>query len=166
MASNTVTAKVTDVGTNPRRLAVSPDGAKVYVTNEGSNNVSVIDASTNKVIGSVNVGMNPYGIAVTPDGKKVYVANSRNSSASVIDTAQNQVLATLNVGNGPNGVALAKSNFPLSGTGNAINDDPKPEPTQSSNISGNGNTKTPCFEIGYGVISLLAVFLYKTSIKK
>lgn len=158
LTSNTVTAKVTDVGINPRRLAVSPDGAKVYVTNEGSNNVSVIDTSTNKVIATVNVGTNPYGIAVTPDGKKVYVANSRSSNVSIFDTAQNEVMATLNVGNGSNGVAFGKSNFSLSETGNAINVNQKSEPNKSSNSSGNGNTKTPCFEIGYGIISLLAVF--------
>jgi len=106
VASNKVTDKVEDVGTNPSRLAVSPDGTKVYVTNKGSNNVSVIDASTNKVIATVNVGINPYGIAVTPDGKKVYVANSHSNNVSVIDTDLNEVTSTLNVGNGPIGVTI------------------------------------------------------------
>jgi YVTN family beta-propeller protein len=158
VANNTVTARVTGVGTNPSRVAVSPDGSKVYVTNKGSNNVSVIDASTNKVIATVNVGINPYGIAVTPDGKKVYVVNSHSNNVSVIDTALNEVTATLNVGNGPIEIAFGKSNVPSSETKNAVDVEPKSELTQSSNTSGKGNTKTPCFEIGHGIISLLAVF--------
>ena len=41
-------------------------GTKVYVANEGSNNVSVIDTVTNGVMATVNVGINPRGVAVTP----------------------------------------------------------------------------------------------------
>jgi ABC-type sulfate/molybdate transport systems ATPase subunit len=37
----------------------------------------------------------------------------------------------------------------------------KPEQTQSSNTSGKENTKTPGFEALFGIVSLLAVFLYK-----
>ena len=160
VASNTVTAKAA-VGGNPGRVAVSPDGARVYVTNEGSNSVSVIDTSTNNVIATVNVGINPNGIAVTPDGKKVYVANHYSNNISVIDTALNKVTATLNVGNGPTGVALGKLNVTSSETGNATNIKPNSKPAQSPNTCGTGNTKTPCFEVVYGIVSLLAVFCIK-----
>jgi hypothetical protein len=34
-------------------------------------------------------------------------------------------------------------------------------PTQSSNTSGKGSTKTPGFEVVRGIVSLLAVFLHK-----
>ena len=66
-----------------------------YITNYDSNNISVIDTATNKVIGTVNVGSFPLGIAVNPDGKKVYVTNSGGDSTnftgtvSVINTATN-----------------------------------------------------------------------------
>lgn len=161
VASNEVTAKVAAVGSNPGRVAVSPDGARVYVTNEGSNNVSVIDTSTNNVIATVNVGINPNGIAVTPDGKKVYVANHYSNNVSVIDTALNKVTATLNVENGSTGVALGKLNVTSSETENVTNINPSSEPTKSPNTSGTVNTKTPCFEVVYGIVSLLAVFCIK-----
>ena len=48
---------------------------KVYVTNAGSNNVSVVDTATNTVTATVPVGDGPGDVAVTPDGTKVYVAN-------------------------------------------------------------------------------------------
>ena len=96
----TVTATVT-VGSYPWGVAVSPDGTKVYVTNHGNNNVSVIDTATNTVTATVNVGSYPNGVAVNPDGTKVYVANPGSNTVSVIDTATNTVTATVNVGNSP-----------------------------------------------------------------
>src|SRR5437867_3620938 len=50
-------------------------GLHVYVTNEASGDVSVIDAVTDRVIQTITVGKRPRGIQVSPDGK-VYVALS------------------------------------------------------------------------------------------
>jgi len=36
----------TPVGTNPDRVAVTPDGTKVYVANAGSNNIYSINSAT------------------------------------------------------------------------------------------------------------------------
>lgn len=61
-----------------------------YVTQSGSNDVAVIDTSTNTVIvPSIGVGTNPEGIAITPDGTRAYVANRSSSNVSVIDTSTN-----------------------------------------------------------------------------
>jgi YVTN family beta-propeller protein len=106
--TNTVIATI-PVGMFPMGVAVSPDGRKVYVTNETSNNVSVISTFTNRVIGSaIPVGTHPVGVAVSPDGRKVYVTNTSTSSynVSVIDTAKNRVTATIPVGQLPLGVAV------------------------------------------------------------
>ncbi len=46
-----------------------------YITNDFSNNVSVIDIATNTVTATVNVESFPYGVAVKPDGRNVYVTN-------------------------------------------------------------------------------------------
>jgi YVTN family beta-propeller protein len=56
------------VGTYPNGVAVSPNGAKVYVTNGFSNTVSVIDAATNKVTSNIPVGPNPFGIVIASVG--------------------------------------------------------------------------------------------------
>jgi YVTN family beta-propeller protein len=88
-------------GNYPYGVAVSPDGTKVYVTNEGSNTVSVIDTATNNVTASVPVGINPQGIAVTPEGTEVYVVNSNDNTISVIDTVTDNVTATVPVGSNP-----------------------------------------------------------------
>jgi YVTN family beta-propeller protein len=49
---------------------------QIFVSNEKSNDVTVIDGGTNKVAGTVPVGKRPRGIHVSPDGKTVYVAVS------------------------------------------------------------------------------------------
>ena len=71
-----------------------------YVTNGISNDVTVIDASTNTVvIQSIPVGKSPnQGVAITPDGKWVYVANVLSGNVSVISTLTNTVATTITVG--------------------------------------------------------------------
>ncbi len=65
----------------------------VYVTNEDSNNVSVINRQTGKVVSTVMVGRRPRGIAtgMQKDRLKIYVANSASNSVSVIDPTLNKV---------------------------------------------------------------------------
>jgi len=77
-----------------------------YITNYGSNEVSVINTATNRVTATIPVGAGPEGIVITPDGTKVYVANYEDGTISVIDTASNNVTATVSVGSGPWGVAV------------------------------------------------------------
>jgi len=66
-----------------------------YVTNSGSNTVSVIDTATNSVLATIAVETQPMGIAVTPDGKRLYVANKASNSISVVDVAHRTVSATI-----------------------------------------------------------------------
>ncbi|HEV8217164.1 MAG TPA: hypothetical protein VGP95_15055, partial [Gemmatimonadaceae bacterium] len=44
----------------------------VFVSNEASHDVSVIDATTNKVVATIPVGARARGIHVSPDGRRVY----------------------------------------------------------------------------------------------
>ncbi|MGW8955883.1 hypothetical protein ACWGRH_38945, partial [Streptomyces sp. NPDC055709] len=52
------------VGNTPRAVAVTPDGAFVYVTNEGSDDVSVVDSGTNTVTATIPVGDEPLAVAI------------------------------------------------------------------------------------------------------
>jgi YVTN family beta-propeller protein/parallel beta-helix repeat protein len=85
---------------------VNPEGTHVYVSNEISNNVSVIDTSSNTVTDTVIVESSPYGVAVNPAGTHVYVSNYGSNNVSVIDTSNNTVTATVAVGTNPHGVAV------------------------------------------------------------
>jgi YVTN family beta-propeller protein len=95
------------VGDEPWCVAITPDGAKVFVTNMASGTVSVINAGTRRVVATIKVGTEPFGCALTPDGKRLYVANQSSDSVSVIDTRGNYVVTTIwNVGPKPHGVAI------------------------------------------------------------
>jgi YVTN family beta-propeller protein len=77
-----------------------------YITNSSSNNVSVIDTSSNAVVATVPVGNGPSGVAVNSSGTRVYVANTNSNTISVINTATNTVIATIGPVSGPIGVAV------------------------------------------------------------
>jgi YVTN family beta-propeller protein len=53
-----------------------PKGPRVYVSNETSGDVTVIDLASNKAVATVKVGKRPRGIQHSPDGKTIYVALS------------------------------------------------------------------------------------------
>jgi YVTN family beta-propeller protein len=90
------TAPVVSAGTGPF----------AYITNAGSNTVSVIDSASNTVVATVAVGTTPIGVAVNPAGTRAYVANAGSNTVSVIETATNTVVATVAVGAYPYGVAV------------------------------------------------------------
>src|SRR3546814_2678282 len=58
-----------------------------YITNQGSNDVSVIDVKTDKVIATIPVGKSPVGIAIAPKFSRAFVSNVDGRSISVIDTS-------------------------------------------------------------------------------
>jgi len=93
-------------------VAVSPDGAHLYVTNQSDNAVTVINTATNNVTETVAVGALPFGVAVSPDGAHAYVTNTYGNTVSVIDTnssspTYNTVTVTIPVGTYPYGVAVS-----------------------------------------------------------
>jgi YVTN family beta-propeller protein len=64
-ATSTVAGAVT-VGKTPHWVGQSSDGTVAYVTNEGSNDVSVVQLPTRKVIATIPVGNAPRKVAVQP----------------------------------------------------------------------------------------------------
>jgi YVTN family beta-propeller protein len=72
-----------------------------YVTNGGSNTVSIFDVVNLRLNRELPVGMNPTGVTANPKRNEVYVVNSggsqTNGSISIIDTEKNTVAATIPV---------------------------------------------------------------------
>lgn len=66
------------VGTEP--IGVAFDGANIWVTNYGSNNVTKLRASDGGVLGTFSVGTHPYGVAF--DGANIWVANSGGNNVT------------------------------------------------------------------------------------
>ncbi len=70
----------------PYAAVISEDGARLYVSNWGSDTVSVIDTAANKVLSSISVGDNPNDLLLTADGR-LFVACAQDNTVWVIDTA-------------------------------------------------------------------------------
>ena len=73
--SYTVTATI-GTGSYPWGVGVDPSTDTVYVANEGSNSVSVIDGATNTVTATISVGSFPTGVGVDPTTDTIYVSNN------------------------------------------------------------------------------------------
>ena len=94
------------VGDKPEQVAVNPAGILVYVTNFGSDSVSVFDTASNTVTATITGFSGPAGVVVNPAGTYAYVTNFDGNSVSVFNTATNTVTATIVVGANPEWVAV------------------------------------------------------------
>lgn len=88
---------------------------RVYTADQTSNTVSVIDPSTNKLLGVIKLGdpvpgaLSPlykgqllvHGLGYSPDSKTLAVVSIASNSVTLIDTATNKVKGTVYVGRSP-----------------------------------------------------------------
>jgi YVTN family beta-propeller protein len=103
--SQTVVATI-PVGFSPFIVAANPRTNQVYVTNQGSNSMSVIDGSLNQVVATVKFigAFVPYGVAVNPFTNRIYVAGGH--WLYVVDGNTNAVVRQIRVGTGADRVAV------------------------------------------------------------
>src|SRR6516225_4126374 len=98
----------------------------VFVSNERSGDVTVIDGATDSVVGTFPVGKRPRGIHATPDGRRVFVtlsgsprmapgldenrapADKRADGLGVIDPSTRKLIDRWHVGSDPEQFAISK----------------------------------------------------------
>jgi YVTN family beta-propeller protein len=81
---------------------------RVYVTNSKGDDVTVIDAATMKVVGSIKIGDNPHGLITSPDRRTLYVSVEGTDELVSVDIASYQVTARVKVGRAPNEVSITR----------------------------------------------------------
>lgn len=108
-ATNKVVRVIPEAGaTNgPQGIAVSPNGATLYVTNPGAGTVVAMDAASGKVIASASGLAEPEAVTVTPNGSTLYVADMNSDSVSVLSAATLKTTATVSVGRLPMSVTVS-----------------------------------------------------------
>ncbi|MGD0938085.1 MAG: hypothetical protein ABR905_00135 [Terracidiphilus sp.] len=89
---------------SPLEVLLSPDGARLYVLCQQSEEVRVLDAASFAVIKNIAVGRVPRGFSLSPDGARLFVTNAWDDTLSVIDTRALAVTATWPVGAEPSSV--------------------------------------------------------------
>ncbi len=113
----------------PIGVAFDQANGNLYVTNNKTNTVSVINVASNKLVKTIPVGLAPAAVVLDPVNGHLFVTNNDSDSISVIDGASNSVLKTITVGGvHPDGMAFDSANNCLyvadhgtvSGGGNAI----------------------------------------------
>jgi len=104
-----------------------PSGYRVYVTNETSGDLTVIDSSNMEVVENLHLGKRPRGIHVSPDHKLLYIALSGSpiggpnvdpstlpppdksaDGIGVFDIAQNKIVRVIEGGSDPENFAVSK----------------------------------------------------------
>jgi YVTN family beta-propeller protein len=108
----------------PARAAAAPSRPPlVYVTNEGSGDLSVIDAATDEVVATVKLGKRPRGVRLDPAGDRIFVAISGKpvpgarrftgdqppEGIAVVDAAKRAVVTVLPAGEDPESFAVLPS---------------------------------------------------------
>jgi YVTN family beta-propeller protein len=83
---------------SPIELAVAPDGRRLYVVCEGTDELRILDAHSGAMLACVPVGRVPKGIALSTDGQRAYVANSWSDTIAEIDTGALSVMRSLRAG--------------------------------------------------------------------
>jgi len=72
-ATNKVVGQITGIEA-AHGIVTSPDGSRIYFSEEATNTLTVIDGKTLKTTKQIPLSGNPNLVDITPDGKTIYVA--------------------------------------------------------------------------------------------
>ncbi len=102
-------------GSSPN--SVSTDGRHVYVSNNNSDTIAVVDADGRRLVDTIALqptrrlgklrGVMPFGNALSPDKRTLYVAESGINAVAAIDVRTRRVLGHIPVGWFPAKLAVA-----------------------------------------------------------
>jgi YVTN family beta-propeller protein len=77
----------------------------LYVGNAKSNNISVIDLATNKVIKNITVGSGTHDIKISDDQQIVYTTDIDSGTVSIVNATSNTLIDQINTSVAVHGVA-------------------------------------------------------------
>jgi YVTN family beta-propeller protein len=84
----------------------APQDSLLYVGNSKSDNVSVVDLTTLKVIREITTGEHIHGVAVTPDGRRLFTTSEIDHTLITSDTVTGKIIGTVKLPGKPNQVAV------------------------------------------------------------
>lgn len=79
-------------------VTLSPDGTRLYVSNEGQSNVTVVRTSDDEIFDHYYRLGYPRDVALSPDGSIAYVVSESPFSVTAVDTVTHATLGTFALG--------------------------------------------------------------------
>jgi YVTN family beta-propeller protein len=98
--------RAVSVGSLPSALAATPDGRLLLVTDQGNDQLAVVDTATDAVIAHIPTGVEPDAVAVSPDGRIALVANVDDNTVTPVDLVTLRAGRPITVGARPDAVAI------------------------------------------------------------
>ena len=89
-------------------LAAQNRRAVIVQTNSAGDNIHLIDAATNKVVGEINGIEVNHGAAAAPDGTHLYITNEAEHRLDVVDTKTLKVTGHVPLSDRPNNLSISK----------------------------------------------------------
>jgi YVTN family beta-propeller protein len=88
-------------------VATSARADEAFVTNQSSDDLTIVDLGTMKPVATLPIGGKPAGVAVSRDGSRAYVTSPDGKCLTVLDARERKIAKRLVVNGGPLGVAVA-----------------------------------------------------------
>ncbi len=98
--ANLVLSRRIELGKLPSHMAFNKASDTVFITRQGSDQVSAIDLASGAVKWTIPVGKLPAGIAMTPDDKYLLVGIMGSDYVEVIDWRTQKTVKRIKAGNG------------------------------------------------------------------
>jgi YVTN family beta-propeller protein len=104
LQSHAVTDTIT-VGDTPTEMAFNSTGTRLYVTNQYSGSISVIDVASNTAVDAIPVGNRPFEVIVEPGDSILWTG--KIDSLYGVRLATKKIIARFQIGDVGNGVVIA-----------------------------------------------------------
>lgn len=97
-------ADTLNVGGDPFRVRLTPDGTRAVITNPRDGEVLLLDVSSRRVVKRLALDGVPAGIAVAPDSRFAAVALLGAGAIALLDLSDLSLLGTVATGESPDGL--------------------------------------------------------------
>jgi YVTN family beta-propeller protein len=94
-------------GNGPEGIAVTPDGAELWVAHRDDDDVAVLDAATGEELARLSTAQFPIRVETTPDGARVLVSSAEGNVLEIFDRATREKVGEIRMGAAPIGIEVA-----------------------------------------------------------
>jgi DNA-binding beta-propeller fold protein YncE len=108
LAARSVVDTIATGSTNSHRLAIAPDGRRLYTENEEDASISVIDLPARRLMRQIATPHPLAGLAVSPDGRLLVAVDDQEPQLFVIDAESFAMVQTIRLHGVPEPAQIAR----------------------------------------------------------